>query len=142
MFFVRNAEALRWKGYYPLLRLWGEYPNELRAGPAAAVKSAVTPLLVLKEAPVDMNENLIGVNDLITILWNREKNREGGTHMAYKPEVDAKKCIGCEECVEVCPVDVYEIQYAKAVPTNWEECTGCESCIEVCESGAITITEI
>jgi len=28
----------------------------------------------------------------------------------YKPEVDAEKCIGCEECVEVCPVDVYEIQ--------------------------------
>ena len=62
--------------------------------------------------------------------------------MAYKPEVDTKKCIGCEECVEICPVDVYEIQDEKAVPVNWEECTGCESCIEICESGAITITEI
>lgn len=71
IFPARNAEALRWKGYYPLLRLWGEYPNGLRAGPAAAVKSAVTPLLVLKEVPVDMNENPFGVNGPITVLWNR-----------------------------------------------------------------------
>jgi NAD-dependent dihydropyrimidine dehydrogenase PreA subunit len=106
------------------------------------VKNAVRPLLVLKEVPVDMNENPIGVNDLITVLWNREKNREGGTRMAYRPEVDAEKCIGCEECVEVCPVDVYEIQEQKSVPVNGEECIGCESCIEVCEQDAITVTEI
>jgi NAD-dependent dihydropyrimidine dehydrogenase PreA subunit len=62
--------------------------------------------------------------------------------MAYRPEVDAEKCIGCEECVEVCPVDVYEIQEQKSVPVNGEECIGCESCIEVCEQDAITITEI
>jgi NAD-dependent dihydropyrimidine dehydrogenase PreA subunit len=62
--------------------------------------------------------------------------------MTYKPEVDDEKCIGCEECVEVCPVDVYEIQDEKAVPVNWEECTGCESCVEICESDAITVTEI
>lgn len=30
--------------------------------------------------------------------------------MAFKPEVNAEKCIGCGECVEICPVDVYEIQ--------------------------------
>ena len=69
------------------------------------------------------------------------KHRKGGKNM-YKPEVDAGKCIGCEECVEVCPVDVYEIQEEKSVPVNGEECIGCESCIEVCEQEAITITEI
>ena len=60
----------------------------------------------------------------------------------YKPEVAVEKCIGCEECVEVCPVNVYEIQEEKAVPLNGEECIGCESCIEVCEQEAITVTEI
>jgi len=59
----------------------------------------------------------------------------------YKPEVDAEKCTGCEECVEICPVDVYEIQEGKSLPVNGEECIGCESCIEVCEQEAITITE-
>jgi len=60
----------------------------------------------------------------------------------YKPEVDAEKCIGCSECVEVCPVDVYEIQDEKSVPINAEECIGCESCIEVCEQDAITVSEV
>ncbi|RLB16100.1 MAG: ferredoxin [Thermoplasmata archaeon] len=60
----------------------------------------------------------------------------------YKPEVDAEKCIGCEECVDVCPVDVYEIQDGKSVPVNGEECLGCESCVEVCEQEAITVSEV
>ncbi len=60
----------------------------------------------------------------------------------FKPEVDAEKCIGCGECVEVCPVDVYELQDEKSVPVNAEECLGCESCVEVCESEAITVTEV
>ena len=61
--------------------------------------------------------------------------------MAYIPEVDADKCVGCGECVEVCPTDVYELQNEKSVVVNEEECVGCESCVEVCEEGAITVTE-
>jgi len=60
----------------------------------------------------------------------------------YKPEVNVEKCIGCEECVDVCPVDVYEMQDGKSVPVNGEECLGCESCIEVCEQEAITVSEV
>ncbi len=61
--------------------------------------------------------------------------------MGYDVVADNEKCIGCEECVEVCPVDVYEMADGKSVVINAEECLGCESCIEVCESEAITITE-
>jgi NAD-dependent dihydropyrimidine dehydrogenase PreA subunit len=60
----------------------------------------------------------------------------------YTIEVDQEKCIGCEECVNVCPVDVFEMQDEKSVPVNVEECIGCESCIEVCEQDAITVTEV
>ncbi len=62
--------------------------------------------------------------------------------MAFTVTVDADKCIGDEECVEVCPVDVYEMQDGKAVPVNADECLGCESCVEVCEQDAITIEEV
>jgi NAD-dependent dihydropyrimidine dehydrogenase PreA subunit len=60
----------------------------------------------------------------------------------YKIEVDEEKCIGCGECVDICPVDVYEMKDEKSVPVNAEECIGCESCIEVCEQDAITVTEV
>ena len=62
--------------------------------------------------------------------------------MGYEVVVDPEKCEGCEECIEVCPVDVYELQDDKSVPVNAEECLGCESCVEVCEHEAITITEV
>jgi NAD-dependent dihydropyrimidine dehydrogenase PreA subunit len=60
----------------------------------------------------------------------------------YKVEVDQEKCIGCGECVDICPVDVYEMQDEKSVPVNEAECIGCESCVEVCEQEAITVTEV
>ena len=59
----------------------------------------------------------------------------------YEVKVDTEKCIGCGECVDICPDDVYELQDEKSVPVNPEDCAGCESCIEVCEHEAITITE-
>ena len=60
----------------------------------------------------------------------------------YSVEVDEAKCIGCGECIEICPSDVFEIQDEISVVVNEEECVGCESCLEVCEQEAITVTEI
>ncbi len=61
--------------------------------------------------------------------------------MGYNPIVDVNKCTGCEECVDVCPVEVFEMKDEKSIVVQAEECLGCESCIEVCESDAITIEE-
>lgn len=55
--------------------------------------------------------------------------------------VDSNKCNGCGECVDVCPVDVFELVDKKSNPVNARECLGCESCIEVCSNGAITVRE-
>ena len=52
------------------------------------------------------------------------------------------KCVGCGECVDVCPVQVYELQDGKSEPVNSEECLGCESCVEVCENSAIEVKEM
>ena len=60
----------------------------------------------------------------------------------YKVEVNAEKCNGCGECVNVCPVLAFELQDGKAVLVNAEECLGCECCIEFCKEWAITVEEI
>ncbi len=62
--------------------------------------------------------------------------------MSWKVTVDGGKCAGCGECVDVCPVSVYEMQGGKAKPVNAEECIGCDSCVEVCAAEAITVQEV
>lgn len=54
-------------------------------------------------------------------------------------EVDAKKCTGCGECVDVCPASVYVINDDNvAEPENTDECTECCSCVEVCPEECIS----
>ena len=45
--------------------------------------------------------------------------------MAWRVEIDDDKCTGDEECVNVCPVGVMEMQNEKAVVINEDECLGC-----------------
>lgn len=64
--------------------------------------------------------------------------------MAYKMiphvEVDPKKCDGCEECVEACFRQVFEMQDNKAVVADEMNCTLCNLCVETCDVNAITVT--
>ncbi|MDM8525523.1 4Fe-4S binding protein [Desulfococcaceae bacterium HSG8] len=60
--------------------------------------------------------------------------------MAY-PVVDEAKCVGCEECVDICPCDVFEMKNEKCVVERSEDCEECESCVETCEEGAIEMVE-
>jgi NAD-dependent dihydropyrimidine dehydrogenase PreA subunit len=62
--------------------------------------------------------------------------------MAFQVEVDHQKCKGCEECVEVCTVRVFEMQQRKALPMNLKDCFGCQTCVEVCKEKAITVKEL
>ncbi len=60
----------------------------------------------------------------------------------YNVSIDAAKCEGCEECVNVCPNEVFRMVDGKSDPYQTGECVFCESCTGVCPSSAITITEI
>ncbi len=62
-------------------------------------------------------------------------------NMAWNPQIDADKCVGCGECVDVCPVEVYEMCDGKSVPVNGPECIGCQSCVGVCPVSAICVED-
>ena len=56
--------------------------------------------------------------------------------------VDRDKCIGCGNCVDVCPVGVYELdEEQKSVPVNADECIACLACETECPSEAIQVIE-
>lgn len=77
--------------------------------------------------------------------------------MSWKVYVDKSKCDGCSElhkkmiryltknnttgeCVLVCPVEVFEMENGKSIPTGETWCIGCESCMDICPTNAIEIT--
>jgi NAD-dependent dihydropyrimidine dehydrogenase PreA subunit len=62
--------------------------------------------------------------------------------LMWKVTVDKDKCTGCGECVDVCPVDVYQLVEGRSEPVDEDECLGCESCIEACDFEAITVEEV
>lgn len=57
-----------------------------------------------------------------------------------KPKVDKKKCNGCGTCVDVCPMEVFEIKDNKAHVVN-DECVGCKACEAQCPQEAIVVED-
>ena len=52
-------------------------------------------------------------------------------------EVDLDLCVGVAECVEVCPVGVYELFDGKVSAQNIGECIECMACLDICPTKAI-----
>ena len=61
----------------------------------------------------------------------------------YVITVDEERCEGCGECVDTCPVAIFELNGEKAVIAGSpDDCLGCESCVSVCAREAITVQEM
>ena len=43
--------------------------------------------------------------------------------MYYEVIVDEENCLGCGECVDICPSEVFELQDDKSVPVRPESTT-------------------
>lgn len=58
-------------------------------------------------------------------------------------KVDIERCTGCGECVNICPVQVYQLgPDGKTDPYQAGECVGCMSCVEVCPEKCIEVLEM
>jgi NAD-dependent dihydropyrimidine dehydrogenase PreA subunit len=60
----------------------------------------------------------------------------------YDVTIDNTKCDGCEECVNICPSEVFQIVEQKSDPHQVSECAYCLSCVEACPNSAITVNEV
>jgi len=64
-----------------------------------------------------------------------------GVAYKYYPEIEiaSKECDECEECIEVCPVDILEMEDDELTVTDVEECKLCKACEEACDKDAIKV---
>lgn len=56
--------------------------------------------------------------------------------------IDLNKCVGCESCVGVCPMDVFYFDHAahKSVLTYPENCQSCGQCFVNCKGRSLGIS--
>jgi ferredoxin len=54
-------------------------------------------------------------------------------------EVDGDKCLGCEDCLERCPVSAIALNDQGTAVVDKEKCTGCKKCVDVCPNEAISV---
>lgn len=66
--------------------------------------------------------------------------REGklAQHCDISPVVRKDECIGCGECLKVCPANAIRIENKKSV-IDKSKCIGCASCIAACPTSAMFI---
>ncbi|MFW6018329.1 MAG: NADH-ubiquinone oxidoreductase-F iron-sulfur binding region domain-containing protein, partial [Halapricum sp.] len=61
----------------------------------------------------------------------------GGKHAGtYK--IAAAECVGCQQCLNVCPVDAIDGEQGETHEIDPETCIGCGQCVEACPIDAIS----
>lgn len=57
--------------------------------------------------------------------------------------INTDKCIGCETCVQTCPMDVLRMdpKTGKSSIAFYEECQICRLCVKFCPVDALTVTD-
>lgn len=66
-----------------------------------------------------------------------------GGYLISKITINHDLCEGadCEECVDVCPMEILVLDGDKIKIQNTDDCNECEACMDVCPNECITVEE-
>ena len=61
----------------------------------------------------------------------------------FSPHIDANRCTGCDDCVNICPHDALTLIKAQNGKSLYhfapERCTGCQLCSDICDVQAVEV---
>ncbi len=57
----------------------------------------------------------------------------------YIAVVNMKKCNGCGECIDACPVKCFEMSEGMCMPNRATDCIDCGNCPEICPEDALAV---
>ena len=57
------------------------------------------------------------------------------------PVIDYSKCTVQKKCMEVCPMNVFELKDDKMVVARAQDCIGCKACEANCPENAVVVQD-
>ena len=54
-------------------------------------------------------------------------------------KLDTEKCVGCGQCLAVCPHEVFSLENSKAEIADLDACMECGACAKNCPAGALDV---
>lgn len=61
---------------------------------------------------------------------------------SVQPIVNRIKCHGCQQCIDVCDYDMFELDRGKVRVDYHHMCHACMECVDNCTFGAIKIIDL
>lgn len=86
-----------------------------------------------KDKKIEIKENKkLEQDEKIEIKENKKSKKD----IVKAIFINASNCVGCNACVEVCPVQALTLENGKAI-IDYEKCIKCYQCVPVCNYDAI-----
>ena len=96
-----------------------------------------------KEMVIEPHAKFEILKDLV-VNFNEVKKDRPKRAPSVRINIDPEKCIKCADCIDICPVGVYEAQKGEIEVSGAEFCCGdtCNQCVTFCQASAITVSAV
>ena len=101
----------------------------------------VDDLIPLVKLADDQAILIYAIAELGTAQRHAKWQATSGVGYKYYPNImiDQDLCDKCDDCIEICPMNILERKKNELIVTDVEACKLCKSCTEVCKKDAIKI---